>query len=74
MSSGRGNNLQLLLEWKSNVAEKRSFSPADRTVLMITYLLLLIGLIMVFSASGVMAETRYGDSCLLYTSDAADER
>jgi len=29
---------------------------------MITYLLLLIGLIMVFSASGVMAETRYGDS------------
>ena len=62
MSSGRGNNLQLLLEWKSNVAEKRSFSPVDRTVLMITYLLLLIGLIMMFSASGVMAEMRYGDS------------
>jgi len=62
MSSGRGNNLQLLLEWKSNVAEKRSFSPVDRTVLMITYLLLLIGLIMMFSASGVMAEIRYGDS------------
>ena len=62
MSSGRGNTLQLLLEWKSNVAEKRSFSPVDRTVLMITYLLLLIGLIMMFSASGVMAEMRYGDS------------
>ncbi|MYG40808.1 MAG: putative lipid II flippase FtsW [Nitrospira sp. SB0677_bin_15] len=34
----------------------------DRTVLIVTYLLTLIGLIIMFSASGVMAETRYGDS------------
>ena len=62
MRAGRGDAFQLLLEWKSSVAEQRSFNLVDRTVLTITYLLLLIGLIMVFSASGVMAETRYGDS------------
>ena len=62
MISGRGDALQLLLEWKSTVAERRPFNSVDRTVLTITYLLLLIGLIMVFSASGPMAETRYGDS------------
>ena len=62
MISGRGDALQLLLEWKSTVAERRPFNSVDRAVLTITYLLLLIGLIMVFSASGPMAETRYGDS------------
>ena len=62
MRRGRKNALQLSLGWKSSPAGRESLAPVDRTVLMITYLLLLIGLIMVFSASGVMAETRYGDS------------
>ena len=62
MRSGRGNALQLLFEWKSSGAGQRSLPPVDRTVLTITYLLLLIGLIMMFSASGVMAEMRHGDS------------
>ena len=62
MRSGRGNALELLLEWKSSGAGQRSLPTVDRTVLMITYLLLLIGLIMMFSASGVMAEMRHGDS------------
>ncbi len=62
MRRGRKNALQLSLGWKSSSAGRESLAPVDRTVLMITYLLLLIGLIMVFSASGVMAETRYGDS------------
>ncbi len=43
-------------------AERRRVAPADRTVLLVTYALAGIGLIIVFSASGVMAETRYGDS------------
>ena len=64
MRSGRGNALQLLFEWKSSGAGQRSLPPVDRTVLTITYLLLLIGLIMMFSASGVMAEMRHGDSML----------
>lgn len=34
----------------------------DRSVLIATYLLALVGLVMVFSASGVMAESRYGDA------------
>lgn len=46
-------------------------APVDRTVLMITYLLLLIGLIMVFSASGVMAEARYGDPMFFLKRQAA---
>ena len=62
MRSARNNGLQLLLGWKSNAVGQKSLPPADRTVLTITYLLLLIGLIIVFSASGVMAGTRYGDS------------
>ncbi len=62
MRRGRKNALHLSLGWKSSPAGRESLAPVDRTVLMITYLLLLIGLIMVFSASGVMAETRYGDS------------
>ncbi len=42
--------------------ERRMAGPVDRTVLLVTYALVAIGLIIVFSASGVMAETRYGDS------------
>lgn len=62
MRRGQGNALQLSLGWKSSSAGRGPIPPVDRTVLMTTYLLLLIGLIMVFSASGVMAEARYGDS------------
>lgn len=42
--------------------ECRQVGPVDRTILIVTYILAAIGLIIVFSASGVMAETRYGDS------------
>ena len=58
----RHQALQLSLEWTSRAGGRGSLAPADRTVLAITYLLLLVGLIMVFSASGVMAESKYGDS------------
>ena len=37
-------------------------TPVDRHVLVVTYVLALIGLVMVFSASGVMAESRYQES------------
>lgn len=36
-------------------------AAVDRSVLIATYLLALVGLVMVFSASGVMAESRFGD-------------
>ena len=62
MKPRQGNPLQLSLGWPSSSEGKAWLPPVDRTVLLITYVLLLIGLIMVFSASGVMAETRYGDS------------
>ena len=71
MRSGRGSALQLSLGWKSSSARRGMFAPVDRTVLLITYLLLLIGLIMVFSASGVMAESRYGDSMFFLKRQAA---
>lgn len=57
----RGNKIQLPLTWNV-VTDKQASRPMDRTVLIVTYLLTLIGLIIMFSASGVMAETRYGDS------------
>ena len=47
--------------WSARPEHMRA-SPVDRTVLLVTYALASIGLIIVFSASGVMAETRYGDS------------
>ncbi len=47
--------------WRASVERMRA-GPVDRTVLIVTYALAAIGLIIVFSASGVMAETRYGDS------------
>jgi cell division protein FtsW len=71
MRSGRGSALQLSLGWKSSSSRRGILAPVDRTVLMTTYLLLLIGLIMVFSASGVMAETRYGDSMFFLKRQAA---
>lgn len=57
----RGNKMQLPLVWNSRTDGPVS-RPMDRTVLVVTYLLTLIGLIIMFSASGVMAETRYGDA------------
>ena len=61
MSRVRGNKMQLPLIWNAGT-DKQASRPMDRTVLIVTYLLTLIGLIIMFSASGVMAETRYGDS------------
>lgn len=61
MSRVRGNKIQLPLTWNAGTDQQASH-PMDRTVLIVTYLLTLIGLIIMFSASGVMAETRYGDS------------
>ncbi len=61
MQRVRGNKIQLPLVWNTT-ADEPAPRPLDRTVLVVTYLLTLIGLIIMFSASGVMAETRYGDS------------
>ena len=61
MSRVRGNKTQLSLLWNAG-PDKQASRPMDRTVLIVTYLLTLLGLIIMFSASGVMAETRYGDS------------
>ncbi len=61
MQYARGNKLQLSLVWNTDT-DRPSSRPMDRTVLIVTYALAIIGLIIMFSASGVMAETRYGDS------------
>lgn len=61
MRRPRASNAQLPLAWKSD-ADHVCTGPMDRTVLAVTCALTLMGVIMVFSASGVMAETRYGDS------------
>ncbi len=61
MRHARGNKLQLSLELSTD-ADRPASRPMDRTVLIVTYVLAIIGLIIMFSASGVMAETRYGDS------------
>ena len=61
MSRVRGNKIQLSLTWNAGT-DRPASRPMDRTVLIVTYLLTLIGLIIMFSASGVLAETRYGDS------------
>ncbi len=57
----RGNRMQLPLAWDTG-PDRPASRPMDRTVLVVTYMLTFIGLIIMFSASGVMAETRYGDS------------
>ena len=61
MGHVRSNRIQLSLTWNSG-KDRPASRPMDRTVLVVTYMLALIGLIIMFSASGVMAETRYGDS------------
>ncbi len=61
MGHVRSNKIQLSLAWNSG-KDRPALRPMDRTVLVVTYMLALIGLIIMFSASGVMAETRYGDS------------
>ena len=60
MRRSRANDAQLSLAWKGD-ADHACTGPMDRTVLVVTYALTLMGVIMVFSASGVMAEARYGD-------------
>ena len=57
----RSNKIELPLVWNTG-KDRPASRPMDRTVLVVTYMLALIGLIIMFSASGVMAETRYGDS------------
>ncbi len=57
----RGNKIELPLAWNSRT-DRPASRPMDRTVLAVTYMLTLIGLVIMFSASGVMAETRYGDA------------
>lgn len=53
---------QLSLQWfSSSSGASMPFGP-DRLVLGLTYALVALGVIMVFSASGIMAESRYGDS------------
>ncbi len=61
MEDVRVNKMQLSLGWDTDI-DKSASRPMDRTVLVVTYMLTLTGLIIMFSASGVMAETRYGDS------------
>ncbi|MCY4613162.1 MAG: putative lipid II flippase FtsW [Nitrospira sp.] len=61
MSRVRGNKIELPLAWQTGT-DRPASRPMDRTVLVVTYMLTLIGLIIMFSASGVMAETRYGDA------------
>jgi len=53
---------QLSLGWTQAASKRSSVMLWDRSVLLATYLLALVGLVMVFSASGVMAESRYGDA------------
>ncbi len=57
----RSNKIELPLVWNTG-KDRPASRPMDRTVLVVTYMLAFIGLIIMFSASGVMAETRYGDS------------
>ncbi len=60
-----GKTGQLSLKWDFRSPHMVIPWRVDRTVLIVTYTLALIGLIMVFSASGVKAETQYGDSAYL---------
>lgn len=53
---------QLPFSWLSSYQDRCDRGQPDRSVLAITYVLAMVGIIMVFSASGVMAENRYGDS------------
>ena len=61
MRRARSNKIELPLVWNTG-KDRPASRPMDRTVLVVTYMLAFIGLIIMFSASGVMAETRYGDS------------
>ena len=52
----------LALPWSLNMERSTRRPSADGTVLIITVVLALIGLVMVFSASGVVAGNRYHDA------------
>ena len=53
---------QLSLGWTQGSSRRSSVMALDTSVLLATYVLALVGLVMVFSASGVMAESRFGDA------------
>lgn len=61
---------QLSLEWLGARPTKWGPLSPDRWVLGVTYMLALSGLVMIFSASGVMAENRYGDSMFFFKRQA----
>ncbi len=52
----------LALPWPSSGRKARKRVPVDRTLLVITAVLALLGLVMVFSASAVVAGNRFQDS------------
>lgn len=74
-SSGMGRRVnksrQVPLKWDFRSPHPIIPWHVDRTVLIVTYTLALIGLMMVFSASGVKAESQYGDSTYLVKRQAA---
>lgn len=52
----------LSLPWAASPPQESKSIPGDSTLLAITIVLTFVGVVMVFSASGVMAETKYHDS------------
>jgi cell division protein FtsW len=52
----------LALPWPTSVASAKGRAAADRSVLVVAAVLALVGLVMVFSASAVVAGNRYHDS------------
>ena len=53
--------------------DKSTKTEFDSVIFYTTMTLVFIGIIMVFSASFVQSAFKHNDSCLLYTSDAADD-
>ncbi|NKB81919.1 MAG: putative lipid II flippase FtsW [Nitrospirales bacterium] len=55
------DTLRLPLDWVPLRQQAQEYLPPDRLLLTMTYVLALVGLVMVLSASGVMAEEKHGD-------------
>ena len=62
MRIAKGETGTMLLPWSSSGERKRRHIAVDGAVLTVTVALALVGLIMVFSASAVVAGTRFHDS------------
>lgn len=62
MRTAKGETGTMLLPWSSSGERKRRRIAVDGAVLTVTVALALVGLIMVFSASAVVAGTRFHDS------------